>query len=72
MPILYNAEGTLIYYIHKNGNTKEVTVEVPDNYMLEVEQFGRVISEREQPYVSHEFSIKNARTIDRVLESMGY
>jgi hypothetical protein len=40
--------------------------------MLEVEQLGRCIIDGEQPYVSHEFSIKNARTIDKVLASMGY
>jgi hypothetical protein len=45
---------------------------MPNNYMLEVEQLGRCIIDGEQPYVSHEFSIKNARTIDKVLASMGY
>jgi predicted dehydrogenase len=71
-PVPFNFEGTVKYYIHKNGGTKEIVVEVPNNYTLEVEQLGRCITEGEQPYVSHEFSMKNARTMDRVLESMGY
>lgn len=71
-PIPFNFEGTVEYYIHKNGNTKEVIVEVPNNYMLEIEQLGRCITDGESPYVSHEFSLKTARTMDKVLASMGY
>jgi hypothetical protein len=68
----YNIDGSIKYYIHVNGITDEVTVEVPNNYTLEVEQLGRCITDKEEPYVSHEFSIKNARTMDKVLASMGY
>ena len=71
-PIPFNVEGTVKYYIHKNGITKEVIVEVPNNYMLEIEQLGRCITDGEKPYVSHEFSLKTARTMDKVLASMGY
>jgi predicted dehydrogenase len=71
-PVPFNFEGTAKYYIHKNGETKEVAIEVPDNYMLEIEQLGRCITEGEQPFVSHDFSMKNARTMDRILASMGY
>ncbi|MDF2942568.1 MAG: aldo/keto reductase [Herbinix sp.] len=71
-PIPFNIEGTVKYYIHKNGVTEEIVVDVPNNYMLELEQLGRCIIDGEQPYVSHEFSVKNARTMDRVLTSMGY
>lgn len=72
VPIPYNEEGTLNYYIHKEGKTEEKTVTAPDNYMLEVEQLGRCITDGEKPYVSNEFSLRNARTIDKVLASIGY
>lgn len=72
VPIPFNEEGKLNYFIHKNGERKEMTVTAGDNYTLEVEQFGRCIMDGEKPYVSNEFSIKNARTIDRVLASIGY
>lgn len=71
-PIPFNIDGTVKYYIHKNESIEEVTVEVPNNYMLEVEQLGRCITDGEKPFVSHEFSIKTARTMDKVLASMGY
>ena len=71
-PIPFNIDGTVKYYVHKNGVKEEITVEVPNNYKLELEQLGRCITDGEQPYVSHEFSMKNARTMDKVLASMGY
>ncbi len=71
-PVPFNAKGSLKYYIHAGGETKEVTLEVPDNYMLEVEQLGRCITDREAPFVSHEFSIKNARAMDKILACIGY
>ena len=47
-------------------------MEVPNNYCLEVEQLGRCIAEGETPAVSADFSIMLARTVDRVLQSIGY
>ena len=47
-------------------------MEVPHNYRLEVEQLGRCITEGETPYVTEEFSVSLARTIDRVLKEIGY
>lgn len=71
-PVPFNADGTITYYVHKAGTTQEFTVEVPNNYLLEFEQLTNCILYGEQPYVSHEFSIKNARTIDLILKSMSY
>lgn len=71
-PVPFNASGSLKYYIQAGKKTREVTVEVPDNYMLEVEQLGRCILAQEKPYVSHEFSIKNARTMDKILKAISY
>lgn len=61
VPIPFNADGMLKFYIHKTNKTDTISVAAPDNYMLEIEQFGRCILNDEIPYVSNEFSIKNAR-----------
>lgn len=71
-PISFNQTGTMSYYIIKDEVKEEHTITVPNNYMLEVEQLGRCITEGEQPYVNHEFSLMNARVIDKVLKKMGY
>ncbi|MDD3142558.1 MAG: Gfo/Idh/MocA family oxidoreductase, partial [Lachnospiraceae bacterium] len=71
-PIRFNETGISTYYISINGVKEEHTVVVPNNYMLEIEQFGRCIAEGEQPGVSHAFSMANGRTIDKVLKAMGY
>ena len=42
------------------------------NYRLEVEQLGRCILIGEEPHVSEEFSLMNARTLDQVLNAIGY
>ena len=44
----------------------EYTVYCPDNYMLEIEQFGRCILEGEKPYVSKEETLLNAKILDQV------
>jgi predicted dehydrogenase len=71
-PIEFNQSGIVKYYINLNGMKEERVIEVPNNYKSEVEQLGRCITDGEQPVVSHAFSIMNGRTIDRVLEAMGY
>ncbi len=68
----YNQEGELSYRIYTPGSVKEETVLAPNNYALEIEQFGRCILEGETPYVSAEFSVKNAKLIDAVLKETGY
>ena len=69
----FNCPGTLSYRIRTFDGLDELrTVEVPNNYCLEVEQLGRSIAEVAQPAVSADFSIMLARTVDRVLASIGY
>lgn len=46
----------------------EYTVMCPDNYMLEIEQFGRCILEGEKPLVSKEETLKNARILDKAFQ----
>ena len=47
-------------------------MEVPQNYRLEVERMGRHIIDGEAPYITEDFSVSLARTIDRVLKEIGY
>lgn len=47
----------------------EYTVMCPDNYMLEIEQFGRCILDGEKPYVSKEETLLNARILDRAFRA---
>lgn len=47
----------------------EYTVNCPDNYMLEIEQFGRCILNGEKPLVSKEETVLNAEILDRMFES---
>jgi predicted dehydrogenase len=68
----FNQAGQLSYTICVDGKEETKVVDVPQNYRLEVEQLGRCILEGEMPHVSHEFTLKNARLIDRILAKIGY
>ena len=69
----FNAPGTLSYMLRDFDGKEEVrTVEVPNNYCLEVEQLGRCISGEETPYVTEQFSVMLAETVDEILERIGY
>lgn len=68
----FNQKGILRYIINTDEGETVKTIDAPDNYRLEVEQLGRCISEGETPHVSHDFTMKNARTLDRILEAIGY
>ena len=70
----FNAMGPLVYKIRTfDGSIKEKrVVETPNNYQLEIEQFGRVIEQGEEPRVSEAFTLANARTMERILRVAGY
>ena len=68
----YNQRGRLCYQIQRGDTVTTKYVDTPHNYALEVEQLGRCIAEGETPWVSAEFSVMNARTMDRVLKAIGY
>ena len=69
----FNQKGTLTYTVTRfDGSSREETVHAPDNYRLEVEQLGRCIEGLEEPLVTETFSKMNARTLERVLKSIGY
>ena len=58
--------------VRGNGEKITRTVNAGWNYTLETEQLGRCIEEGEQPFVSPEFSIRNAELLDQVLAKAGY
>ena len=71
-PVPFNSSGRLSYMIHTESGTDTYKFDVPDNYKLEIEQFGRCILEGEDPLVSHAFSMKVARVTEQILEAAGY
>lgn len=68
----YNGSGELEYRIISGGQTTVRHISVPQNYSLEVTQLGKCILDGDTPRVSEEFSIKNAKLIDMLLESIDY
>ena len=71
-PVYFNQPGEIAYGIVRDGKTETKTVFAKNNYQLEVEQLGRCIADKEKPRVAEEFSLRCARTIDRILEEIGY
>ncbi len=68
----FNQAGRLSYQVTVDEKTVTHTVDVPQNYSLEIAQLGRCIADGEQPWVSAEFTLANARTLDKVLAAIGY
>ena len=68
----YNQSGELSYTIETQGKIITRSVLARQNYALEVEQLGRCIENGEKPHVSAEFSLRNAKVIDRILTDIGY
>lgn len=69
----FNTPGALSYMLRSiEGQEQFCTVQVPNNYCLEVEQLGRCICGEETPYVTEAFSTDLADTVDRILECTGY
>ena len=64
--IEYNQSGTLSYQIFTEEGVTERKIEVPQNYSLEITQLGNCILNGEKPFVSPEFSIKNAKLMDAI------
>ena len=68
----YNQEGNVSYKIYKDDEVITRDIFVPHNYSLEIEQFSKCVLGEEKPYVTSEFTIKNAELIDKVLQEIGY
>lgn len=70
--IPYNESGELSYKIKKAGETEEIKMHVPNNYQLEIEQFGRCVVGLETPRVTNEFSYKVSQVQDEIFAAIGY
>ncbi len=68
----YNQQGEVSYRIYTADAMIERRITVPQNYAMEVGQLGRCILQGEQPHITPEFSLRNAKLIDRVLAEIGY
>ncbi len=68
----YNQEGDFSYTILADGKRIERRINAKQNYCLEVEHMNRMIQGKEKSYITPEFSIKNAKLIDAVLNDIGY
>lgn len=68
----YNGAGELSYRIIADGKTSVQTMTVPQNYSLEITQFGNCVLGKEKPYVTEAFSVKNAELLDRLLDSIDF
>ncbi len=69
----FNQPGEIAYTVTRADGTRETKkVFAKNNYCLEVEQLGDCILNGAQPLVSKEFSLLNARVMDRILAEIGY
>lgn len=68
----YNEAGKLSYKIFVGKKTIERKIKVPQNYSLEIEQLGNCILKGETPFVTPEFSIKNAKLLDAIFKEIGW
>lgn len=70
VPERFNAEGETKIIVNTSEQTQEIKIHSPHNYMLEVEQFGRCILDGEEPYLTYEDSLNNAKVIDEALKQI--
>lgn len=73
----YNEEGKLDFSVtvkNEKGDRIERTVQVESksNYSLEIERFSRAVRGEEELLITEEFSIKNMRLLDRILDASSY
>ncbi len=68
----YNLSGEMSYEVVTAEGVRVEKMTVEDNYGLEVEQLSRCVRGEAVPYVTEEFSLRNAKVIDGVLEAIGY
>ena len=73
----YNQEGELEFTVTVKTEEGEriphvVKVNSASNYSLEIEQMNDCIRNGAKPHVSEEFSIKNMRVLDKILDLVGF
>lgn len=67
VPVRFNFKGQAPLIIRNGEQSETLTIDCPDNYKLEIEQFGRCIRGDETPYVDFASSLGNAQVIDQIL-----
>lgn len=70
VPDEFNSKGTTKIIVVTGDKTEEIIIECPDNYMLEIEQFGRVVAGDESPLITYDDSLGNAAVIDESLRQI--
>ncbi len=80
VPCNFNCRNEARFSVKTGGHTDNVevldevetvySVMCPQNYMLEIEQFGRVITGQEEPLVSREETLRNAAILDMVFADL--
>ncbi len=73
----YNQEGVITYRLTRKSpdgerKTEDYSLRADSNYKLEIEQLNRCILGLEKPHITEEFSLKNMRLLDRILDVSGY
>lgn len=68
----FNQSGEFSITVCVDGKEEVIKAVAPQNYRLEVEQFGRCILGEETTHVTPEFSIMNSEVMDEILQKMGY
>ncbi len=68
----YNQQGEASYRVYTPDTVVERKLSIPQNYSLEIAQMCRCIAGKETPHISPDFSIKNAKLMDKVFEEIGY
>ena len=68
----YNQSCDLSYSVIADGKEIKRKLYVKQNYTLEAEQLSRCIENGEEPHISAEFSIKNAKLLDEIFDKIGY
>lgn len=70
VPVQFNTRGDTKIILTQKSEKQEIKITCPHNYVLEVEQFGRCILERESPVITYEDSLNNAIVIDEALKQI--
>ena len=68
----YNQEGEISYRVIRGGREEVKTVTARSNYSLELERLSECIEGRAEILVTPEFSMRNTKLMDMLLDSMGY
>ena len=68
----YNEQGDVSYKIFTADEIIERNISVPQNYSLEIAQMCKCVSGEDTPFITPEFSIKNAKLMDKIFIEIGY